>query len=263
LRPDQPTDPSVSLVDLPTGPMAITDNGEDGLAVILIHGLPGSHRDYRWFEPVLPGVRIIRPDLPGFGATPLSTQPGADLASRGRTIAALLDALDLEKAVLVGHSMGGGVATAAARISSRVVGLALLASIGIEPHRERRRFHPRLLARAIRAPILGRAMLPLARIAFQKAGFKIQNATELLHTLDCVAETRFDTHTDNLAAIQVPTFVSWANDDRLIEPEIFAQLSKAAPPGPRLGFDVGGHNIQKTQAVEIADAFLPWLQSLA
>jgi len=66
----------------------------------------------------------------------------------------------------------------------------------------------------------------------------------------------FDRHAENLQTLTVPTLVAWAEDDRLIEPEIFAEQTALCPDGPRLGFDTGGHNIQKTRAVELADALL-------
>ena len=66
---------------------------------------------------------------------------------------------------------------------------------------------------------------------------------------------------ENQRRLQTPTFLGWAEDDRLIETEIFEEHAAACPEGPRRNFPTGGHNIQKTQAVEIGEALTTWLHS--
>ncbi len=253
MRPDKPSDPALHTAALPLGPMAYTDNGHPGPAVVLVHGMPGSHRDFRWLDPAMDAdIRVVRVDLPGFGATPLSTAPATDLAGRGLAVKELLDALDIRGALLVGHSMGGGVATACATLTDRVAGLALIASLGPTPHRARRAHRPEPLARLLRTPLLGTLLLPLVRRGFTSAGFKETDRAVLQHTLDCVVGTSFADHRRHLKALSLPTAVIWADDDSFIEPAIFEALAEFAPTGPRLRFDTGGHNIQKSRAVEIA-----------
>ena len=46
----------------------------------------------------------------------------------------------------------------------------------------------------------------------------------------------------------------WADDDPVITPETFRALASSVPPGPRLEFADGGHNVQKTHARDIAEA---------
>lgn len=87
-----------------------------GAPVLLLHGFAGSAEDWRPTVEVLArhGYRAIAVDALGFGRSdkpadaPYSLQLSADL------YAGLLDALDLERAALVAHSMGGknGLATA-------------------------------------------------------------------------------------------------------------------------------------------------------
>ncbi|WP_431037501.1 alpha/beta fold hydrolase [Streptomyces sp. P6-2-1] len=82
--------------------------------LVLIHGLAGS---VAWWDPVLPaltGLRVLRFDLLGHGASP---KPGAadyGMAEEARLIAARLDALGIRRATVVGHSTGGCVAIALA-----------------------------------------------------------------------------------------------------------------------------------------------------
>ncbi len=74
-----------------------------GRPIILLHWLPASGRQ---FEPVLPvlaqlGWRAIAPDLPGYGFSD-AIDESWDFARFGRWVGHFMDALELEKAVLVG-----------------------------------------------------------------------------------------------------------------------------------------------------------------
>lgn len=76
--------------------------------IVLVHGFRGDHHG---LEPVvanLHGLRIIAPDLPGFGdSTPFSDGRGHDVAGYGTWLGELLDALELRgHAFLLGHSFG-------------------------------------------------------------------------------------------------------------------------------------------------------------
>ncbi|MCL8025905.1 alpha/beta fold hydrolase [Nocardioides bruguierae] len=90
--------------------------------VLAVHGITASHRCWPLLPPLLPGVRVIAPDLRGRGRS--GGLPGPyGLASHAADMVALLDALGVAQAHVVGHSMGGFVSvalagTAASRVSS-------------------------------------------------------------------------------------------------------------------------------------------------
>jgi pimeloyl-ACP methyl ester carboxylesterase len=119
--------------------LAVRDEGE-GVPVLLLHGFPDSSQLWRHQIPALTatGKRAIAPDLRGFGE---SDRPKAveDYAMR-RSIAdmvALFDALGVERAHVVGHDWGAGLAWAlAAYVPARVDRLVVL-SVG----------HPNVLRR--------------------------------------------------------------------------------------------------------------------
>jgi pimeloyl-ACP methyl ester carboxylesterase len=99
-----------------------------GRPVVLLHGLGGSK--ITWL-PLLAGLsakhRVIVPDLPGHGE---SDKPRADYSPRfyARTVRRLMDQLDVERAVVVGNSLGGRIALEMAVWSPRrVESLALFA----------------------------------------------------------------------------------------------------------------------------------------
>lgn len=263
--PDAPSDPPLKRLQLLSGPVTWTDEGE-GLALVCLHGLPGSVRDFRWLAPAVgPGVRTIRVDLPGFGGTPLGTWRGSKLPARADFVCAVLDELDLGPVILLGHSMGGAVAAAvAARRPDVVSGLALLCSIGTRPHRGMKKWSvpPRLVSLLLRVgPVRRRALAELRR-AFHAAGFKGHKDASLLQTVHCVAGTSLAQHQRNLRSLSCPTMVVWTQDDPLIETSISEQLASICPAGPRLVFAAGGHNPQKACAIELGRSLVDFANSI-
>lgn len=100
-----------------------------GTPLLLVHGYPLDHTIWAPVAPLLEAdFDLILPDLRGFGQSASSGTPYllTDLAA---DLAALADALGLERVALTGHSMGGYVALAFARLyPERVLGLGLVAS---------------------------------------------------------------------------------------------------------------------------------------
>ena len=257
--PASPSDPERKVARTSRGAFTYTEEGE-GPVVVAVHGLPGSARDFRWLGAALPRtVRFVRLEMPGFGGSPLETEPGASLGARGAFVAEAVQALGLEGSVLLGHSMGGGVVmAAAAQAPGRFRALALLSSIGLRPHRMFRRLpRPGFWARAVDAPGLRRPLRAVARQAFLRSGFSARTTgDEAAHTLRCVAGVDFQDQRRHVAALRLPTLLAHADDDAFIEPAVFAELAAALPPGPRLAWPEGGHNVQKSRAVELAEALV-------
>jgi pimeloyl-ACP methyl ester carboxylesterase len=231
----------------------------------MIHGLPGSHRDFRWLAPPLEhaGVRVLRLDMPGFGGTEGSPPQLSALAEH---VLRRLDHLQLERVVLLGHSLGGPQALiAASRDPERVCGLALIASVGLRPHRGLRMTLglPSIglpsINRGLRMPILRRPLMRVVAAAFRRAGFPANlSDSEMRRSLEIVGALDFRVIHNAIEALGAPTLLVNCDDDPLVEPAIGEQLGRACPTGPRLRFSSGGHNPQKSQACEIADVLEPW-----
>jgi len=81
-----------------------------GPVLLLIHGMGGTFENWQAvIEPLARAHTVVAPDLPGHGAS----APGAGDYSLGALAAGLRDlliALGHERATLVGHSLGGGIA---------------------------------------------------------------------------------------------------------------------------------------------------------
>ena len=100
-----------------------------GSPLVLLHGFPLDHHLWDEVVPLLEDTfDVILPDLRGFGESTTVDSPYSmdDYAS---DIAGLLDQLGVQKAAIVGHSMGGYAALAFARLyPERVSGLGLVSS---------------------------------------------------------------------------------------------------------------------------------------
>ncbi len=249
------TDPEARWVQLAGGPAAYTDEGE-GPVVLCVPGYPGGPRDYRYLAPQLVGRRVLRLAMPGQGLTPLETAPGPSIAARADFVCACLQALELEEAILVGHSMGGAIVSAAAADNERVRAVALLASIGHRAHVGFRRLPSWIPALAERDWTWA-LIRPAVRRGFQAVGFpSYYDDKSLRHTLRCAGALDFDEVSRAHRALRIPTLVAWAVDDPLVEPALAEAVAESVPNGPRLSWPEGGHNIQKSHAEELAQAIL-------
>lgn len=112
--------------------MAVEIDGE-GPDVLFVHGLGGTSNTWQpQHRALAPRYRLIRPDLPGSGRSPLVGEPSLRELAAG--LARLLDALGVERVALVGHSMGTVVCQyLAAAMGARVSRLALLGPIREPP----------------------------------------------------------------------------------------------------------------------------------
>lgn len=263
-HPEQPSDPAPLRLALAHGTAAYVDEGQ-GPAIVAVHGIPGSLRDFRWLAPALrEHFRFVRVDLPGFGDTPWATRAGYSPGDRASFVLEVIEALGLERPLVLGHSMGGVVATAmAAQAQDKLRGLIFVASPGTRAHRAFRRLPRRTLSAWFAHPLRRKLLMPVLKRGFALGGFRGPYPDQtLIHTLHGVAAVDFGVHAQRLHALSLPCAVVWTEDDPLIEPEIPAELARFLPAGPRLCFAHGGHNPQKHQALELADALRGWHQVL-
>jgi pyruvate dehydrogenase E2 component (dihydrolipoamide acetyltransferase) len=105
----------------------------NGDAVVLVHGFGGNLENWLLNHAALceGGRTVAALDLPGHGESAKDVQSGS-LEEFSSAVLAYMDAMQIEQAHLVGHSMGGAVCIAVARRSpERVKSLTLLAPAGL------------------------------------------------------------------------------------------------------------------------------------
>ncbi|QAY61087.1 alpha/beta fold hydrolase [Microbacterium protaetiae] len=105
----------VSEADTPDAPTAL-----------LIHGVTSSHLAWPFVADRLPHLRLVAPDLRGRGRSNTLAGP-AGMVAHAADMVAVLDALDIDRVVVVGHSMGAFVSVVLAdRYPDRVASLVLV-----------------------------------------------------------------------------------------------------------------------------------------
>ena len=116
----------------PAGTLVVDDGGKGGLAVVLVHSLAGTAR--QWSEQLRhlrQSRRAVAFDFRGHGRSEAPKNGDYTIAGMAADIAATVDSLGLGRFVLVGHSMGGGAALVYAGMHpERVLGLMLIDPIG-------------------------------------------------------------------------------------------------------------------------------------
>lgn len=134
--PAKPTSPEVGQEIVAGGYVTNLHDHGDGSPVMLIHGSgPGvtAWANWRLLMPVLASRRrVIAPDMFGFGYSERPPQADYRRDAWVEHAVGVLDALDIERADLIGNSFGGGIALALAiKYPHRVRRMVLMGSVGV------------------------------------------------------------------------------------------------------------------------------------
>jgi pimeloyl-ACP methyl ester carboxylesterase len=170
------------------GPVEVAMAGGTGPVVLAVHGTPGDWRQARALATDLRGDhRVVLPSRPGYGRTPLRV--GRTPAEQADVYVALLDALDADRAVVVGISGGGPSSYAFAALHpQRCAGLVLCCAVAdglITP--------PRGMRALAAVPGLWRAAATLGRAQLRRRlGDADAMLTELRRGLSPAENERLD-----------------------------------------------------------------------
>lgn len=111
--------------------LAFAEHGPSGgLPVLFFHGTPASHPNWHFFgsDELLHdlGIRVLAVNRPGIGGSSLHAE--RSIGDWTGDMERFLDALDIDRAGIVSHSLGGAYAlTCAVRMPERIAAVALVA----------------------------------------------------------------------------------------------------------------------------------------
>lgn len=261
------------------------DSGE-GPAVLFIHGLTGSSRNWAHLVDMLnTDHRILVPDLHGHGA---SAKPMGDysLSAHAATLRDLLDRLGIDRVTLVGHSLGGGIAMQFCYLfPERVERLVLVASGGFG-----RSVSPLLRSATLpgaewvlpliasswvraRAEAVGRSLAklgwrPSPDVTEAWRGFTSLADADARRAFLATTRSVIDPGGQTVTAhdhlpmvVEIPTLVVWGTRDRMI-PAWHATTAHQAIPGSRVElFEGAGHYPQLDQPERFAQVLSDFMSA--
>lgn len=259
-----------------------TDQGS-GPAIVMIHGLGGQIRNFSYAltDRLAGDHRLVLVDRPGSGYSAPLSRGRANVRAQAALIAGFLDALGLDRPLVVGHSLGGAVALALALDHPGKVGeLALIAPLT----------HPdRNLPDAFKN--MAAAVAPVRRawawtLAVPTAMLMGRKVAELVFAPDPVpadfptrgggalairpggaygalgdflaAHQDIDDLVRRYPTLSVPVAIVFGRGDRVLAPAAHGEALAAAVPGAELTMMEGGHMIPVTRPDEIA----AWLRAV-
>ncbi len=218
-----------------------------GTPMVLLHGYPLDHHLWDDVVPLLSDTfDLIVPDLRGFGgsSTVESFYTMEDFAG---DIAALLDHLGIQKAAIVGHSMGGYIALAFARLyPARVTGLGLVGSQALADAADRKEGRYKSAAEVADkgigsvVAVMTPKLTPDARLQeYAKRSMEGQQPAAYIGALKAMAE-RVDS-TPALASFHFPVVLVHGDADALIPIDRAREIKAAIPAAHLVEINGAGH----------------------
>ena len=218
-----------------------------GTPLVLIHGFPLDHHLWDEVAPLLEDTfDLIIPDLRGFGASMMGETP-ASLDDYAADLAGLLDQLGIQKAAIAGHSMGGYIALAFARLyPERVSGLGLVASQVLADAPERKEGRYKSAADVAKSGIgsvvetMTPKFTPDQRLqSYARASMERQQPAAYIAALKAMAERRDSTPL--LSTLKVPVVVVHGDADALVPIDRAREVKAALPQAHLVEISGAGH----------------------
>ena len=236
-----------------------------GDAVVFVHGSgPGAsgHSNFKKNIQAFTeaGLRVIMPDLPGFGYSSKPTDLDYTTEFFSRHLVGLLDAISVSRFALVGNSLGGAVSIRAALdYPERVTKLILMAPGGIE-ELETYLAMP-AMAKMIKNFVDGKLDREGLRRILETLVYDPAHVTEALvserwailqqQPPEVLARMKVPNMEAELSRIQCPVLSFWGVDDELLPASGGLKITRACKPSRHIEFAECGHWVM----VEHARAF--------
>ena len=250
-----------------------------GRDVVLLHGNPAS--TYSWRKvmgPLAARYRVHAIDLPGFGFSDKPGDASYDVPWLAGAVLGYLDAERIPRAVLVGNSMGGAVATEVAIVRPERVGaLVLLGAAGL-PEAE---VDGRLLSyRVLTWPVIGPVLRELPARGRVRAGLKkavydpsiitdadvdayyapLRTAGGANAFLARLQQTTSEDRAARVRTIRAPTLVITGDTDRLVPPATARRYHELIAGSEVLVLEQTGHIPQEERPERVVAEITRWVE---
>ncbi|HEV2169854.1 MAG TPA: alpha/beta hydrolase [Candidatus Binatus sp.] len=228
-----------------------------GEPVVLVHGFASTAEHNwggtGWIATLSARYRVIAPDVRGHGLSDKPHQPDAyGYANMGGDVTRLMDHLGVERAVLIGYSMGASIAielmlSRPERFRAIVLG-GIAYDDGLEDKRDRD-----AIAEAYRADDPATIKSPVAK-AYRRFAESMPNDLKALAALIDAKRTPFDPA--RLAAVRMPVLiVVGSNDNAIGDPKPLAQMI----PGAQLAMLEGRDHLTAPADPRFKDVVIEFL----
>jgi non-heme chloroperoxidase len=270
----QPAPPAPTRVPLPGRiALSVVEQGpKDGLPVVLLHGITDSWWSWAEVLPQLPASwRVIAPSQRGHGDSESPAAASAyAMTEFARDVVALLDAKGIDRAVIVGHSMGATVAERLAVLApERVRAIVLIGASATwagHPGVKELQDAVATLTDPVPTPFID---------AFQKStiarpvtpafydGVLRETAKVKAHTWrGAVAGLLADDASAALADVRVPTLLLWGDQDGFADAAVREGLVKAMPRATHRTMAGYGHALHWEAPHAVATALRDFVAAL-
>jgi|GEM_PF-1073652 len=224
----------------------------DGLPVVLVHGLALSGRYMiPTAEPLARTHRVYVPDFPGFGD---SDKPERVLSVSGLAdaLAAWMEAVGLENALLLGNSFGCQIIGDLAARYPHLVGGAVLQGPTTPP--EERSWFWQFIRWQQNAPNNPPSMEAVAGSDYDKTGY-----VRALRTFHFSIQDRLE---DKLPHIEAPVLVVRGSDDPICNQEWAEKVTELLPKGRLEIMPDVAHTLVYTSGPQLAEVSLPFFREV-
>jgi pimeloyl-ACP methyl ester carboxylesterase len=252
---------------------AITEGA--GRDVVLIHGNPAS--TYSWRKVIAPlasRYRVHAIDLPGFGFSDKPADGAYTPEWMAHYVVEYLDAAGASRAVLVGNSMGGHIASEIAiRYPERTSALVLIGAgglSGVVGHS--------FAVRMAGWPVIGPVLRSLPARSRTRAGLRnavydpdtitdadvdayyapLRTAGGTTAFVARMHQTLPDDREDRVRTIAAPTLVISGDTDRLVPPAVARRYHELIPGSELVMLEKTGHLPQEERPDAVVDAIVRW-----
>jgi pimeloyl-ACP methyl ester carboxylesterase len=221
-----------------------------------------------------PWMRVVAPDLPGRGDSPLAD--GADLSLDGqvRAVRAILDELGIERFAAIGHGYGGGIAQLLA-VDGGVEALILVDTIAFEawPSNQMRDIQRQLRiadSARVEAWVRGsfdvgmshRDRLSKADLAEYLRSFEGDDGVRtFVRVLSAIDGRGLEGIEPRLSALEIPVLVIWGEEDAFLEVGLAERLGEVFPRASVALLPGCGHFLLEEALETVAPLILQWLRS--